>query len=208
MSGTDWTLTPNLGLYKPIYDHDDDNWGAHINSNADILDGWLTTGAGGKFLPLAGGTVTGTTTFSGAANQLVIAPSATGAAAEVLNAAAGQSKQIRFQTVGVDRWVLHSNTTAESGSNAGSDFEIRAYADGGGAALSVPFNIMRATGQVVANNALLVGGTALSGHTRFEMNPTITSNGSFFMNKVGGTHDGDNPQINAFLRIDHAGGTT
>lgn len=38
MSGTDYNLTPNLGLYKPIYDHDVEMWGTHLNANADTLD--------------------------------------------------------------------------------------------------------------------------------------------------------------------------
>jgi hypothetical protein len=38
MSGTDYTLTPNLGLFKPIYDADIEMWGGHINANADVLD--------------------------------------------------------------------------------------------------------------------------------------------------------------------------
>src|SRR5215472_1376969 len=45
MSGTDFTQTPNLSLYKPIYDMDAENWGTHLNSNADTLDkSLLTTG--------------------------------------------------------------------------------------------------------------------------------------------------------------------
>jgi hypothetical protein len=38
MSGTDYTKTPNLGLYKPITDMDADQWGTHWNANADTLD--------------------------------------------------------------------------------------------------------------------------------------------------------------------------
>jgi hypothetical protein len=38
MSGTDYTLTPKLGLFKPIPDADVDQWGSHWNLNADQLD--------------------------------------------------------------------------------------------------------------------------------------------------------------------------
>ena len=38
MSGTDYTQTPNLGLYKPLYNADAEQWGFHLNSNADVLD--------------------------------------------------------------------------------------------------------------------------------------------------------------------------
>jgi hypothetical protein len=65
MSGSDYTTTPNLNLYKPIFNADVGNWGAHWNSNADTLDSALGTGAGGMFLPLAGGTLTGALTVGG-----------------------------------------------------------------------------------------------------------------------------------------------
>lgn len=38
MSGTDYTLTPNIGLYKPISNADINQWGSHLNLNADKLD--------------------------------------------------------------------------------------------------------------------------------------------------------------------------
>ena len=39
MSGSpDYTLTPNLGLFRPNYDMDDGTWGTHLNANADVLD--------------------------------------------------------------------------------------------------------------------------------------------------------------------------
>ena len=36
MSG--YSTTPNLGLKKPLTGADDDMWGTHWNSNADVLD--------------------------------------------------------------------------------------------------------------------------------------------------------------------------
>ena len=38
MSGSDYTTTPNLGLFRPNYDMDDGLWGTHLNANADVLD--------------------------------------------------------------------------------------------------------------------------------------------------------------------------
>jgi hypothetical protein len=65
MSGTDFTTTPNLGLYKPVYDQDAEAWGTHLNANADVLDGALaTSGASAKFLPLSGGTMLGGLTLA------------------------------------------------------------------------------------------------------------------------------------------------
>jgi hypothetical protein len=42
MSGSDYTTTPNLGLYKPNYALDVGQWGHHLNLNADKLDAAIT----------------------------------------------------------------------------------------------------------------------------------------------------------------------
>jgi hypothetical protein len=74
---SDFTTTPNLGLYKPTYDADDEMWGYHLNANADVLDRAFLQAGVGVFLPLAGGTVTGLTTFSGAGSGLAVSNNAT-----------------------------------------------------------------------------------------------------------------------------------
>ena len=58
MSGSDYTTTPNLGLFKPQFNRDVGNWGTHWNQNADTLDSALAT-SGGLFLPLSGGVLSG-----------------------------------------------------------------------------------------------------------------------------------------------------
>jgi hypothetical protein len=58
---TDYTNTPNLGLYKPTNMGDTDSWGLHLNANADLLD--AAVGTGGPYLPLSGGTLTGSLTL-------------------------------------------------------------------------------------------------------------------------------------------------
>ena len=40
-------------------------------------------------------------------------------------------RNIKFQTSGSDRWLLQTTTTAESGSNAGSNFVLVSVADNG-----------------------------------------------------------------------------
>lgn len=47
MSGSDYTRTPNLGLYKPTPNADVDAWGAHLNANADTLDAAVPNAGGG-----------------------------------------------------------------------------------------------------------------------------------------------------------------
>jgi hypothetical protein len=62
MSGTDYTITPNLGLYKPIANRAVGQWGDLWNSNADAIDSAIHfASGGGPFLPIAGGTVAGDT---------------------------------------------------------------------------------------------------------------------------------------------------
>jgi hypothetical protein len=66
MSGSsDYTQTPNLLLYKPISNRAIGTWGDLWNSNADKLDTALGTGAGGVFLPITGGTMTGAVALAG-----------------------------------------------------------------------------------------------------------------------------------------------
>jgi hypothetical protein len=83
ISGTDYTVTPNLGLFKPIPEKDVGQWGTHWNVNADTLDTWLTTGTGGKFLPLTGGTLTGPLYYTATGGS--VARSAQNRAADYVN---------------------------------------------------------------------------------------------------------------------------
>jgi hypothetical protein len=63
---------------------------------------------------------------------------------------AGQNRLISYRTGGLQRFGLYVNNTAESGSNAGSNFAIRAYSDAG-TLLSTPLFIERSTGNVGIN---------------------------------------------------------
>jgi hypothetical protein len=69
----------------------------------------------------------------------------------VMDGDAGQSKIITYRTAGLQRFGLYVNNTAESGSNAGSDFAVRAYSDAG-TLLSTPLFIQRSTGNVGINS--------------------------------------------------------
>jgi hypothetical protein len=60
---------------------------------------------------------------------------------------AGQNRLISYRTGALQRFGLYVNNTAESGSNVGSDFAIRAYNDAG-TLLSTPLFIERSTGNV------------------------------------------------------------
>jgi hypothetical protein len=62
---SDYTTTPNLGLYKPVYNADTDQWGTHLNANADTLDSKIAAIGTGPFLPIKGGILTGALTLAG-----------------------------------------------------------------------------------------------------------------------------------------------
>ena len=86
MSGTDYTLTPNMGLFKPISNRAIGMWGDLWNANADALDSAVHfASGGGPFLPLAGSP----STISGPINFIATggtaARSAQDRAAEVVN---------------------------------------------------------------------------------------------------------------------------
>ncbi|MFW7267550.1 hypothetical protein ACMAUO_06210 [Gluconacetobacter sp. Hr-1-5] len=49
-----------------------------------------------------------------------------------LNGAKNGFRQFRYQTGGVDRWIMSANADPESGSNAGSNWGLSAFADDGG----------------------------------------------------------------------------
>lgn len=104
----------------------------------------LTTGAQ---------TISGIKTFtdevtidiSGVSNELVIA------------ADPGQLASVGLKTDGVNRWALRKINTAETGSNAGSAFQIKAY-DDSGALLRNALNIERDTGVwTILGDAVCIG---------------------------------------------------
>jgi hypothetical protein len=83
MSGSDFTRTPNLGLYKPTVNADVGNWGAHWNSNADTLDVTLATTGTSIFLPTTGGTVSGPLFLTATKVNAPNLPKSTGTAADL-----------------------------------------------------------------------------------------------------------------------------
>jgi hypothetical protein len=91
--------------------------------------------------------VDGTITASGGAITVDRTGDAT-AAQFILNSDSGQSNNISGQSAGLLRWqALFGDTTAESGSNVGSDFSISRYSDTG-VLLATVLTIARSTGVV------------------------------------------------------------
>lgn len=89
---------------------------------------------------------------------------------------AGQNRLISYRTGALQRFGLYVNNTAESGSNAGSNFAIRAYSDAG-TLLSTPFFITRSSGNVGINTLTPSQQLHVNGSLRIE---------------TGGIYDGTN----------------
>jgi hypothetical protein len=106
-----------------------------------------------------------------------------GAGQEWLNidGGAASTRYARFLTASSPRWAMGAENTAESGSQAGSNFFVNSYNDAG-TYLATPFSIERATGKVSFSNAVVAspGATAptlsLNGQVTFELtnNTTLT----------------------------------
>lgn len=98
-------------------------------------------------VPASGGT------FSG--NLAVGA--GTGERRVLINGGAGSVRDLVFQTGGVDRWIVRTNGTGESGSNAGSNLEIISRNDAGAGIANV-ITAVRATGYVTLVSRLYAAG--------------------------------------------------
>lgn len=85
-----------------------------------------------------------------------------------LNGIAGSDRALVFKTAGVTRWTFNTNTSAESGSNAGSNFELYRHTDAG-AYIDTVMSCNRATGitnfkelSLGTDLAVQYGGTGVS----------------------------------------------
>lgn len=134
--------------------------GAAANAGGALTSANIIAALGYTPANVAGGTFTGA----------VIAPSFT------VNGAVATNRELSFQTSASNRWIIRVNSTAESGSNAGSDFQLLARTDAG-AALWDAITITRSTGFVG------IGGTAA---TKFQVTQTGALQGRFY-NTTNGT---------------------
>jgi len=72
-----------------------------------------------------------------------------------LDGAAGNNRTLRYKTGGSSRFDVGVTSTAESGSNAGTNYFINSFTDAG-AFLATPFQITRSTGLVFIGKAATV----------------------------------------------------
>jgi len=160
---------------------------ASININGTV---GATTANTGAFTTV---TATGTISTSGGSLET----SRTGAvdAFVRISADAGRSKNLSLNTSGARRWTVSSNSTAESGSNAGSDFVVTAYSDAD-ASLGSALTITRSNRSAVfaggINSTAIGGSTAAAGaFTTLSASGQITSTatGEIFRAVAAGVAD-------------------
>lgn len=110
-------------------------------------------------------TITGTMTagaFTANAGNITINRNSDASAAYfTITGDAGYNKGVLLQTGSSSRFLLFQSSTAESGSNAGSDFVVYRYSDAG-SYLGIPFWIQRSTGKLFFEVEPSVAGSNLS----------------------------------------------
>lgn len=108
-------------------------------------------------LNLSGGSLTGNLDITKATAYMQI-KSSSGSANLYIDGPSATERLVRFRGgTNNSRWHIGANSTAESGSNAGTNFIIQAY-DDSATLLSTPVTITRSTGAVALSGALSVTG--------------------------------------------------
>ena len=118
----------------------------------------------------------------------------TGSVYHYINSVAGSHRGLRIRSAGVDRWIVRVNSTAETGSNVGSNFEIYAFSDAG-SSLGAFLTLWRSTGRLTLTNVGTTGGIELG-----SSGPTITSG--------SGAPSHTPPNGSIYLRTDGTASTT
>jgi hypothetical protein len=130
--------------------------------------GAITTGATGVTVVGRG---IGSTTLGG----LNVSP-LSGDGVAVLDSVSGNVANQTFRMGGQNRWLVQRNNSAETGSNAGSNFIITRCTDAG-AAIDNPFSIQRANGQTTIT-ALAASTVGFFGAGVQATKPTVTGSRS------------------------------
>jgi hypothetical protein len=116
---------------------------------------WTASGVSQAYLPLTGGTLTGTLNGTSAVLSATLdAATANFTGAVTIATAPGTAKQLVGESSNsASRWAIFlGDTTAETGNNAGSNFDILAYTDIGNPMPAPDLTINRATGIVSIPN--------------------------------------------------------
>lgn len=96
--------------------------------------------------------ITGTLTTTGAVTvsttPLTVGANATSSTRVNCNGAAATTRGFAIQTAGVNRWIITASSSTESGSNAGSNFNLLAY-DDSGTLIDIPVSMSRVAGSTL-----------------------------------------------------------
>jgi len=105
-------------------------------------------------------TLTGAVTHNGtsALNGATTIGTNTAAASLIANGPAASARIMQWSTAGVARWRLSTNSTAEGGSDAGSDLDLFALTDAG-SVKGVALRVTRSTGALTVNPNQTFNGT-------------------------------------------------
>ena len=120
--------------------------------------GTMATASASAYAALAGATFTGDLIVSKASAALFVSASS-GNANAVISGAAGTERAMQLQTAGLLRWKAFTTSSAESGSNAGSNFGLWSYNDAGNFLRDV-LSISRSSGAIDLKGNLVLSGVA------------------------------------------------
>ncbi len=157
-------------------------------SGASVLTGSLTangavSGSGITALFASPPAIGGTTPAAAVFTDLTVGANTATQAQIYIDAAATDTRALYWLTAGNGRWALNLDNVAESGSNAGADFQIQRYNDAG-TVIDTPFTITRSTGVSTASSIVVTGATTLG-------------NGSANYLVITGNTSGNSPYITA-----------
>lgn len=122
---------------------------ARDDSGASLSTPISFTRSSGAISISGNSTFTGTVALNGTSTAVGDGTVAVGLS---MRGAQNQTKDIQFQTGSTNRWIIRSAANTESGSNAGSTFQILRRADNG-TAIDAPFQISRETGNLTLGDS-------------------------------------------------------
>jgi hypothetical protein len=153
-----------------------------------------STGTGAVILSGSGGLGVGGAGFFG--GNVNVGGNAVSNPFVIVNGAAASTRGVAYRSAGLDRWWVSANSTAESGSNAGSNFAISAYNDagtlidsplfiarvaGGAVTIARPLSVTNSTAasSTTTGSGIFSGGIGVAGSGYFGGNVVVAGSGYY-----------------------------